>query len=258
VRLTQVLSNLLNNAAKYTPDGGLICLSVSGDDGTALIRVRDNGIGIAEAALPHVFDLFMQEEEAAGRAQGGLGIGLTLVRTFVHLHGGEVEAFSEGPNRGSEFVIRLPALEASQGQCEEHPESIRVPGHTHRILIVDDNEDGAQSLAMLLELQGNQVRTAYDGPEAVQAVAQFHPDVVLLDIGLPTLNGYDTARLMREHPDSRDALIIALTGWGQEEDRRRSREAGFDHHLVKPVDLRVLEELLDGTATRPSQSRLAH
>ena len=245
VRLAQALSNLLNNAAKYTPNGGRIHLSASGEDGAAVIHVRDDGIGIADAALPHVFDLFMQEDESAGRAQGGLGIGLTLVRSFVQLHGGVVEAFSEGQGRGSDFVIRLPALTATQAALAEHPARPDISAACpHRILIVDDNEDGAQSLAMLLELQGNEVRTEYDGPQAVQAVPVFHPDVVLLDIGLPTLNGYETARLMRAHPDSRDALIIALTGWGQEEDRRRSREAGFDHHLVKPVDLHVLEGLL--------------
>ena len=244
VRLAQALSNLLNNSAKYTPEGGHIWLSAASESGCAVIRVRDDGIGIATGALPHVFDLFMQEEETGYRSQGGLGIGLTLVRTFVQLHGGVVEAFSEGPNRGSEFVIRLPAMEAMQADPEDSRRTVGSPGKAHRILIVDDNEDGAQSLATLLELQGNQVQTAYDGPQAVEAVGDFRPDVVLLDIGLPTLNGYETARRMREHPDTRDALIIALTGWGQEEDRRRSREAGFDHHLVKPVDLSVLEGLL--------------
>jgi signal transduction histidine kinase/ActR/RegA family two-component response regulator len=249
VRLAQAISNLLNNAAKYTPAGGLIRLTAERDDGCAVIRVIDNGIGIAEAALPHVFDLFMQEDESSGRAQGGLGIGLTLVRTFIHLHGGEVRAFSAGPNRGSEFVIRLPSMESTRKLSQEQDETAAIPKQPHRILIVDDNEDGAQSLAMLLELQGNVVATAYDGQEAVKTVSEFHPDVVLLDIGLPTMSGYDTARLMREHPDSRDALIIALTGWGQEEHRRRSREAGFDHHLVKPVDMHVLEGLL--ASSRP-------
>jgi signal transduction histidine kinase/ActR/RegA family two-component response regulator len=250
VRLAQAISNLLNNAAKYTPAGGLIRLNVERDSGCAVIRVIDNGIGIAEAALPHVFDLFMQEDESSGRAQGGLGIGLTLVRTFVHLHGGEVCAFSAGPDQGSEFVIRLPAMESAREASKESDDTASIPRQPHRILIVDDNEDGAQSLAMLLELQGNVVAMAYDGPQAVKTVGEFHPDVVLLDIGLPTINGYDTARLMREHPDSRDALIIALTGWGQEEHRRRSREAGFDHHLVKPVDMRVLEGLL--ASSRPA------
>jgi two-component system, chemotaxis family, CheB/CheR fusion protein len=186
----------------------------------------------------------MQEDESTGRSQGGLGIGLTLVRTFVQLHGGEVSAYSKGLNQGSEFVIRLPALEMPERDAEDAADHSGDSGTHHRILIVDDNEDGAQSLAMLLELQGNEVHTAYDGPQALQAVTLFHPDVVLLDIGLPTLNGYDTARRMRALPDTRNALIIALTGWGQEEDRRRSREAGFDHHLVKPVDMGTLEGLL--------------
>jgi CheY-like chemotaxis protein len=197
----------------------------------------------------------MQEDESTGRSQGGLGIGLTLVRTFVQLHGGEVRAYSNGPSQGSEFVIRLPALDRQTCEKEAADESATESTAHHRILIVDDNEDGAQSLAMLLELQGNEVRTAYDGPQALQAITLFHPDVVLLDIGLPTLNGYDTARRMRTHPEMRNALIIALTGWGQEEDRRRSREAGFDHHLVKPVDLGTLEGLLAGS---PSPDPLIH
>lgn len=247
VRLAQALSNLLNNAAKYTPNGGHIHLSGSCEESSAVIRVKDDGIGIANVALPHVFDLFMQEEHAAGRAQGGLGIGLTLVRTFVQLHGGVVEAHSGGPHQGSEFVIRLPALRPTDALAEESTEHEAASRICQRILVVDDNEDGAQSLAMLLELRGNEVQTAYDGPQALEAVARFHPDVVLLDIGMPTLDGYETVRQLRARPDSRDALIIALTGWGQEEDRRRSREAGFDHHLVKPVDLGVLEGLLSAS-----------
>ncbi len=251
VRLAQALSNLLNNAAKYTPNGGRIQLQVACEAGSAVIRVRDNGIGIAEEALPRVFELFMQEADSAGRAQGGLGIGLTLVRTFVSLHGGVVEAFSGGHGRGSEFVIRLPALVAKESLPDAVDERAAVRlGAGHRILVVDDNEDGAQSLAMLLEMLGNQVYTVYDGPQAVEAISLFHPDVVLLDIGLPTLNGYETARRLRSLPGARDALIIALTGWGQEEDRRRSREAGFDHHLVKPVDMHVLESLL--ATSRPA------
>jgi signal transduction histidine kinase/ActR/RegA family two-component response regulator len=246
VRLAQALSNLLNNSAKYTPNRGHIRLSARCEGDSAVIRVRDDGIGIAPASLPHVFELFMQDEEGAGRAQGGLGIGLTLVRTFVALHGGTIEASSPGVGRGSEFVMRLPALATQRVGADEPDMAAPQPssGSGHRILVVDDNQDGAQSLAMLLELQGNAVHTVYDGPQAVEAITLFHPDVVLLDIGLPTLNGYETARLLRAHPESRNALIIALTGWGQEEDRRRSREAGFDHHLVKPVDLHVLEQLL--------------
>jgi len=246
VRLSQALSNLLNNAAKYTPNRGHIHLKVTREDGMAVIRVKDDGIGMNEPVLSKVFDLFVQGDNGIGRSQGGLGIGLTLVRTFVGLHGGTVEALSRGVGRGSELVIRLPALEAvDQPPAPVAEEHIETP-HGRRILVVDDNQDGAHSLAMLLQMQGNEVCTVYDGPEAVEAVAQFHPDVVLLDIGLPTLNGYETARRLRALPDSRDVLIIALTGWGQEEDRRRSREAGFDHHLVKPVDLQVLETLLAG------------
>jgi signal transduction histidine kinase/ActR/RegA family two-component response regulator len=245
VRLAQALANLLNNAAKYTPNRGHIRLSAQCEGDSAVIRVRDDGIGIAQASLPHVFELFMQDEEGAGRAQGGLGIGLTLVHSFVTLHGGTIEAFSAGAGQGSEFVMRLPVVTWQTVTNDATSDAAQpASGAGHRILVVDDNEDGAQSLAMLLELQGNAVHTVYDGPQAVEAITLFHPDVVLLDIGLPTLNGYETARLLRAHPESRNALIIALTGWGQEEDRRRSREAGFDHHLVKPVDLHVLEQLL--------------
>jgi signal transduction histidine kinase/ActR/RegA family two-component response regulator len=248
VRLAQVLSNLLNNAAKYTPNRGHIRLSVVRENGLAVIRVKDNGIGIIAPVLPHVFELFVQGDHGVARSQGGLGIGLTLVRTFVGLHGGMVEAFSGGAGRGSEFVVRLPVLEAAETAPTKAALTARRPEipQALRILVVDDNQDGAHSLAMLLQMQGNEVHTVYDGPEAVAAISDFHPDVVLLDIGLPTLNGYETARRMRALPGSRDALIIALTGWGQEEDRRRSREAGFDHHLVKPVDLQTLETLLAG------------
>jgi signal transduction histidine kinase len=252
MRLAQALSNLLNNSAKYTPNRGHIHLTAQVDNGSAVIRVKDNGIGIAEPTLSRVFELFVQADNGLGRSQGGLGIGLTLVRTFVGLHGGTVEARSPGSGRGSEFVIRLPVHEAQQeAPAAEAPVMHSGGAVCHRILVVDDNQDGAHSLAMLLEMQGNTVHIVYDGPQAVEAMAQFHPDVVLLDIGLPTLNGYETARRMRALPDSRDALIIALTGWGQEEDRRRSREAGFDHHLVKPVDLHVLEGLLAARCAGP-------
>jgi signal transduction histidine kinase/ActR/RegA family two-component response regulator len=255
VRLAQALSNLLNNAAKYTPNHGQIHLSAVRENGTAVIRVKDNGIGIAEPVLSRVFELFMQADNSVARSQGGLGIGLTLVRTFIELHGGTIEASSKGSGRGSEFVIRLPVLEVTAQPTDVAAQNGNgATHHARRILVVDDNHDGAESLALLLQMQGNEVHTVYDGPEAVEAMSQFHPDVVLLDIGLPTLNGYETARRMRALPDSCDALIIALTGWGQEEDRRRSREAGFDHHLVKPVDLQTLESLLAGNPSHGSNS----
>lgn len=257
VRLAQALANLLNNAAKYTPNDGQIHLTATRENGSAVIHVRDNGIGMTEPTLSRVFDLFAQADHADGRCQGGLGIGLTLVRTFIGLHGGTVEASSKGCGYGSEFVIRLPVLEA----CDSTTVSAMQPldsatTNGRRILVVDDNQDGAHSLAMVLQLQGNEVCTVYDGPEAVQVAAEFHPDVVLLDIGLPTLNGYETARRIRAHPEAGHALIIALTGWGQEEDRRRSREAGFDHHLVKPVDLHALERLLASEAVRAASPEI--
>ena len=245
-RLAQVILNLLNNAAKYTDRAGRIELTAERENGDVLVKVRDNGIGIPPEMLPRVFDLFAQVDPSMERSEGGLGIGLTLVQRLVTLHGGSVEAKSEGPGTGSEFILRLPTRSkaAPQGPKKvEHP----FPTAKRRILIVDDNRDAADSLAVLLRMMGNEVHTAHDGLEAVGAAAAFHPDIALLDIGLPKLSGYDAARRIREQEGGKDMLLIALTGWSQEEDRRRSREAGFDHHMNKPVDFNILKGLLAET-----------
>jgi PAS domain S-box-containing protein len=251
VRLAQVLMNLLTNAAKYTEPGGRIWLTAElASDGRpeVVVRVKDTGMGIPAEKLPRLFEMFFQVDRSLERAQGGLGIGLSLVRRLVELHGGRVEAHSDGPGRGSEFVAHLPAL-------VEPPKIVPSPrpaaeGETkdsgRRILVVDDNQDSADSLAMLLGMTGHEVETAYDGLEAVEAAERVRPDVVLLDLGMPRLNGYDACRRIREQPWGKDVVLIALTGWGQEEDRRRTAEAGFDGHLVKPVDHAALAELLAG------------
>jgi PAS domain S-box-containing protein len=246
-RLAQVVSNLLNNAAKYTPEGGHIRLLVAREGEQAVIRVRDDGMGIAPAMLPRIFDMFTQADKTLNRAQGGLGIGLTLVRRLVEMHGGQVEAHSEGAGRGSEFVIRLPlAPKTEEGKSMNEPVGtapVRQQA-SRKVLVVDDNQDSADSLGMLLSMRGHEVRTALDGPAALAAARTFRPDVILLDIGLPGMNGYEVARQMRQMPELNGALLIAQTGWGQEEDRRKSTEAGFDEHLVKPVDPAALQELL--------------
>jgi PAS domain S-box-containing protein len=247
-RLAQVFANLLNNAAKYTERGGEIRLAVEPRDGEVVVRVRDTGVGIPAAMLPQVFEMFTQVDRSLERSQGGLGIGLSIVKRLVEMHGGTVEARSEGHGRGTELVVRLPVLapaaEAPRplGDGEE-PAAAPV---RRRVLVTDDNEDSAASLAMMLEFMGNEVRTAHDGVEAVETAAAFRPDVILLDIGMPRMNGYDACREIRQQPWSGGIAIVALTGWGQDEDKRRSREAGFDHHLVKPVEPVALERLLAG------------
>jgi len=236
-RLSQVVLNLLNNAAKYSDQGGHIQLTVERDGGDAVLRVKDTGIGMAAGQLTHVFEMFTQVDQSLERSQGGLGIGLTLVRRLVELHGGVVEARSEGLGKGSEFVVRLPvAVEASKPQAPGVEDEPAATKSSLRILVVDDNQDGADSLSELLKVMGNDTRTAYDGQQGVALAEEYRPDVMLLDIGLPTLNGYEVCHLIRQQPWGQDVLLIAVTGWGQDEDRRRSHEAGFDHHIVKPVD----------------------
>jgi signal transduction histidine kinase/ActR/RegA family two-component response regulator len=244
-RLGQVFANLLNNAAKYTEKGGHVWLTVERQGSAVVVSVRDSGIGIAAEYLPRLFQMFSQAEPALERSQGGLGIGLSLVRGLVELHGGTVEARSKGPGSGSEFIVRLP-LALSAEQAPEEPSEQHAPqlSSRRRILVVDDNEDAADSLAMMLQMMGNEVRTAHDGLEGVELAATFRPDLVLLDIGMPRLNGYDACRRIREQPWGKNVLLVALTGWGQEEDKRRSHEAGFDTHLVKPVEPEALEKLL--------------
>ena len=244
-RLTQVIGNLLNNAGKFTDEGGHVHLVVEPGDGYVRIRVRDNGIGIAADQIPHLFEMFAQVDTSLERSRDGLGIGLTLVKALVELHGGLVDAHSDGLGRGSEFVVRLPtATVASAPVSTPTISEVPVPVRGRRILVVDDSEDGAEFLALLLQVSGHETRQAHDGPEAIEAAEQFRPDAVLLDIGLPKMNGYEVCRRLREQAWGRDLVLIALTGWGQEEDLRRSREAGFNAHLLKPVDHVALMELL--------------
>ncbi|AWM35598.1 Autoinducer 2 sensor kinase/phosphatase LuxQ [Gemmata obscuriglobus] len=250
-RLTQIFGNLLNNAAKYTDPGGRIELSAAREGGGAVVRVRDNGIGLSPEMLLRAFDLFTQEPRTLDRAQGGLGIGLTLVRNLVELHGGSVEAHSAGPGRGSEFVVRLPALGTGTAGTRPNGEPTHAAPATHRLLIVDDNVDSAESLAELLSLSGHTVRTAHDGPAALRDAAAHPPGVVLLDIGLPRMSGYEVATRLRQIPGLRDVTLIAMTGYGQDDDRRRSQEAGFNHHLVKPVDLNEVTALLQSIPASP-------
>jgi signal transduction histidine kinase/DNA-binding response OmpR family regulator len=254
-RLAQVLANLLNNAAKYTPEGGRVTLTAERDGGDMVFRVRDTGMGIPAEMLTSIFDLFTQVERALDRAQGGLGIGLTLVRRLVEMHGGSVRASSEGADKGSEFVVRLPVggPAAANGSVPHQGRPPSALASSHRILLVDDNVDGAASLAMLLRELGHEVEVAHDGAAALEAVGDFEPEVVLLDIGLPGMDGYEVARRLRRQPGLKDLPLVALTGYGQEEDRRRSREAGFDLHLVKPLDLDALPSIfaLLPTAVRP-------
>ncbi len=257
-RLAQILSNLVNNAAKYTPDGGRIWLTVEKEDGQIALRVRDTGAGIPKEMLSKVFDLFTQMDNSLDRAQGGLGVGLTLVRRLVEMHGGTVHAFSDGPGRGSEFVVRL------QAETSAPPDTVKEPvwtggdlGRPLQVLVVDDNVDSADSLGELLRMSGYHVRVAHDGVAALEAVHSLRPDVVLLDIGLPGLDGYEVARRLRAHPDNAAMLLVAVSGYGQEEDRIRSRQAGFDHHLVKPVDFPTLEKVMTVVPSRNGSAALA-
>jgi len=248
-RLTQVLGNLLNNAAKYTDPGGRISLCLRRVERDVEITVRDTGIGIPPELLPRLFNLFTQVESAAHRSQGGLGIGLALVRQLVEMHGGRVSAHSAGPNQGSEFVIRLPlrdahARDASYGSAAGNGTVQAAARRGHRILLADDNRDALDSLATLLQCDGHEVHTAADGAEAFALAVKCRPDVMLLDIGMPKLDGYEVARRVRAEPWGKGTVLIALTGWGQDEDRRRSREVGFDNHLGKPLDPDKLSAML--------------
>jgi CheY-like chemotaxis protein len=244
VRLSQVVLNLLNNAAKYTPEGGRIRLTVEREGEQALVRVRDTGLGIPADLLPRVFDLFTQGDRSLDRSEGGLGIGLALVRRLVEMHGGSVEAHSAGPGCGSEFVVRLPLL-ALPRECPGGEEA-EPPPQTgpRRVLLIDDNRDAAESMTVLLELWGHEVRIAYNGPDALALAAEFRPDAALLDIGLPGMNGYEVAKRLRGLPGWEGVMLVAVTGYGQDEDRRRSCEAGFDHHLTKPVEPAMVRSLL--------------
>jgi PAS domain S-box-containing protein len=250
-RLTQVFVNLLNNAAKYTPARGHIQVAIRSADKSAAVHIRDNGIGIAAELLPRMFDLFTQGDRPLDRTDGGLGVGLALVHRLVSLHGGVVKAFSEGIGRGSELVVTLPQYceeismpVASDSQPPEPQQKRR------RLMVIDDNKDAAESMSMLFELWGHEVICAYDGRAALETAAKYRPDAVFLDIGLPGMDGYEIAERLRELPESAHTVLVAITGYGQDEDRRRSREAGIDHHLVKPVSPETLHKLLDSLARK--------
>jgi PAS domain S-box-containing protein len=242
-RMEQVLANLLNNAAKYTEVGGQIHLSAATEPGTVTIRVRDTGVGIPAEQLHDVFNLFVQIDGGREGAMGGLGIGLSLVRRLVEMHGGTVSAHSAGRFKGSEFVVRLPVPAARGAGPAQAPRAI-TPVPPRRLLVVDDNVDAAQSLAVLLRMEGHEVQVANDGLSALEQAPAFHPQLVILDIGMPQLDGYEVARRLRQMPDFDKVRLVALTGWGSDEDRRRARAAGFDCHLVKPVELSSLRDIL--------------
>jgi CheY-like chemotaxis protein/anti-sigma regulatory factor (Ser/Thr protein kinase) len=243
-RLEQVLTNLLANALKYTPAGGEIAVSVAREHRHAVLRVRDSGVGIRPELLPRVFDLFVQGDRSLERTSGGLGIGLTLVRHLVELHGGTVEAASAGAGRGSTFTVRLPAVTAPPAPVASGPAP--AAGVARRVLVVEDNDDAREMLRNLLRLLGHEVHEARDGASGVDEARRLRPDVALIDIGLPGIDGYEVARRIRA--DVPGARLVAVTGYGQPEDRERTRAAGFDVHLVKPVDPDQLQEVLSTVA----------
>ena len=244
VRLAQVFSNLLNNAAKYTDPGGRIRIAARREQDSAVVTVSDTGVGIAAESLSRVFDMFAQADARDRRSQSGLGIGLALARSLVEMHDGSIAATSEGEGKGSTFVVRLPL-----GGRAEVAGAVAVPAaprmkNMPRILIVDDNRDAANTLGALLQLIGADARVVYDGATALEALVEFRPSVVLLDLGMPGMDGYEVARRIRAQPQTRDTALIALTGWGEASDRQRSRQAGFQHHLVKPVDANAMQAVL--------------
>jgi PAS domain S-box-containing protein len=242
-RLEQVLSNLLHNAAKFTEDGGQVILSAGREGHEAVVRVRDTGVGIPPDLLPLIFDLFQQGDRTLDRSHDGLGIGLTLSRKLVELHEGTIEAVSEGVGTGSEFVVRLPAGTGPDLGTEADA-ALLAAGRSLRILVVEDNEDTAEMMRIILEMQGHAVEAVHSGPAGVEAALAFRPDVAVLDIGLPGLDGYQVAQRLRQEPSLAGLELVAASGYGQDSDRRRSREAGFDHHLIKPVDVRELMKIL--------------
>ena len=252
-RLSQVVANLLNNAAKYTPEGGSIRLAATGGEGKATITVEDNGSGIEAELLPRVFELFVQGERALDRSQGGLGIGLTLVKRLVELHQGEVEAASAGSGRGALFRVVLPAISAVQAPGATPVEVTSPQVYGRRVLVVDDNADAAESTAAFLRLEGHEVKTVLDGNEALSSVRVFAPHVIVLDIGLPGLDGYAVARRLREQGDTSHALLIAVTGYGSKEDHERAMEAGFDYHFVKPTDPRQIQQAIEQGRHNPAK-----
>jgi signal transduction histidine kinase/ActR/RegA family two-component response regulator len=252
VRLAQVFANLLNNAAKYTDRGGHIRLSVVREGEEVTIAVRDSGIGIPPAMLPRVFDLFTQIDQQSSRTRGGLGIGLMLVKRLVEMHGGTITAHSDGPDQGSEFVVRLPLSAVPRRQSSARPEVRMAASPTQRVLVVDDNRDAADSLGLLLKILGANVQVVHSGQDALAVLKDFRPTVCLLDIGMPGMDGYEVAHRIRRQPGFRHVTLIALTGWGQDEDRRHSQSAGFDYHLTKPADIDALQVLLSSLGAEPN------
>jgi CheY-like chemotaxis protein len=251
-RLTQVIGNLVNNAAKYTEAGGRITVSLEQQGDWLVARVADDGVGMSPQILPHVFNLFLQAERSLDRSLGGLGIGLSVVKRLTELHGGTVEAHSAGERLGSEFVVRLPLARAAVPPAPAAvPSSLPTLGR--RILVVDDNRDAVDALAMMLRLNGSDVEVAYDGASGLATAQSFRPDAVVLDIGLPGMDGYEVARRLRTRPETADKLIVAVTGYGQKEDRERAHASGFDHHLVKPIESETLIRLLAGQRGSASQ-----
>jgi CheY-like chemotaxis protein/two-component sensor histidine kinase len=243
-RLAQVVGNLVNNACKFTPRGGSVHIHAERDRQSAIIRVRDTGIGLAADQMPRIFDIFSQILPSRDRSRDGLGIGLNIVKKLVELHGGTIEARSAGIDQGSEFVIHLPIADQASPDRPTGTVNEVTPLPSRRILVVDDNVDAATSLALLLRSLGHEIQLAHDGLEAIKAAREIKPSIVLLDIGMPKCNGYDAARAIREFDCGHNIVLIALTGWGQEDDIQRSKDAGFDAHLVKPVDLTALMEVL--------------
>jgi signal transduction histidine kinase/CheY-like chemotaxis protein len=243
-RLCQVFGNLLNNAAKYTEGSGRIALTLESDGNATTLRVRDSGIGLEPQSLSSIFDMFMQVDRTLERTQAGLGVGLTLAKRLVYLHGGTLTAHSEGKGKGSEFMVRLPLAGAVLGDSAHKP----APGamQSRRILLADDNVDFATSLATLLTASGHEVRIAHDGAETLATAERFNPDFAFLDLGMPKVHGYEVARRLRDSPQTSECVLVAVTGWGQEDDRQRAREAGFDRHVVKPVDISDIETILSG------------
>jgi signal transduction histidine kinase/ActR/RegA family two-component response regulator len=249
-RLAQVFSNLLNNAAKYTERGGRIHLTVTAEGGTATIAVTDTGVGIPSAMLPRIFDMFRQLQEFRDRTHGGLGIGLTLAKRLVELHGGTIDAHSDGPGRGSSFVVRIPAVKAAADIVSRAEHDITAAAHAGcRVLVAEDNPDAAEMMRIVLQMNGSDVRVAMDGEEAITIAEAFDPQIAFLDIGMPRVDGYEAARRIR-HVLGERVVLVALTGWGQDEDKRRSHEAGFDHHLTKPPEPEVLERMIADCVVR--------
>jgi CheY-like chemotaxis protein len=253
-RLAQVLANLLGNAVKYTPPGGSIWLTADRTEHELVIRVRDTGAGLDPELLPHVFDVFVQGDASLDRARGGLGLGLTIVRRLVELHGGRVAATSPGLGEGSEFVVHLPLAPAPAGRTSEPRHApVAPPRGALRVLVVDDNQDAAEALAAVLRVWGHEVELAYDGVGALDVAARWRPDVVVSDLGLPGMDGYALAKRIRSGPAFGRTLLVALSGYAREGDRRRALEAGFDHHLVKPPDLQALAAVLGRVAAGPGE-----